>query len=152
MHKPELLLLDEPTTGVDPQSRNHLFEAVRRLNESGLTVIYTSHYMEEVQALCPRLAILDHGRIIAEDTLSLLLARLPTVLRGVPPAGLSVEEFAARPWVQSVRWIGPALEWTTQHLSEFLPHCPPGFTDLVIEPPTLERVFLTLTGTDLRDE
>ena len=67
VHGPRLLILDEPTTGVDPQSRNHIFEQVRRLNAAGLTVIYTSHSMEEVQALCPRLAILDHGRVIACD-------------------------------------------------------------------------------------
>ena len=80
VHRPTILLLDEPTTGVDPQSRNHLFEQVRRLNREGLTVIYTSHYMEEVQALCPRVAILDHGRIIASDRVSALLRRLPTRL------------------------------------------------------------------------
>src|SRR5207302_5047661 len=69
VHGPRLLLLDEPTAGVDPQSRNHIFEEVRRLNAEGVTVIYTSHYMEEVQALCPRIGILDHGKSIACDTL-----------------------------------------------------------------------------------
>src|SRR5206468_6484342 len=61
MHRPRLLFLDEPTTGVDPQSRNRIFEEVRRLNRAGVTVVYTSHYMEEVQALCKRVGILDHG-------------------------------------------------------------------------------------------
>lgn len=69
VHRPRLLLLDEPTTGVDPQSRNHIFERVRALNSEGLTVIYTSHYMEEVQTLCPRIAVLDAGRVLACDTL-----------------------------------------------------------------------------------
>ena len=73
VHQPRLLLLDEPTTGVDPQSRNHIFEEVRRLNAAGLTIVYTSHYMEEVQALCPRVGIIDHGRLIACDTLPNLL-------------------------------------------------------------------------------
>src|SRR5437016_2433674 len=68
VHQPQILLLDEPTTGVDPQSRNRIFEEVRRLNAAGLTVIYTSHYMEEVQALCPRIGIIDHGRLVACDT------------------------------------------------------------------------------------
>lgn len=68
LHKPELLVLDEPTVGVDPQSRNHLFETVRSLrDEHGMTVIYTSHYMEEVEALCERVAIMDHGKLIALD-------------------------------------------------------------------------------------
>ena len=76
VHSPRLLLLDEPTTGVDPQSRNHIFEGVRRLNAAGLTVVYTSHYMEEVQALCPRIGIIDHGRLIACDMLPNLLRQL----------------------------------------------------------------------------
>src|SRR5436309_3401496 len=65
MHRPRLLLLDEPTVGVDPQSRNHIFEEVRRLNRAGVTVLYTSHYMEEVQALCTRFGLIDHGRQVA---------------------------------------------------------------------------------------
>ena len=73
IHEPRLLLLDEPTTGVDPQSRNHIFEEIRRLNSEGVTVVYTSHYMEEVQALCNRIGIMDHGRLIACDTLPALL-------------------------------------------------------------------------------
>ena len=73
VHKPRLLLLDEPTVGVDPQSRNHIFEEVRRLNGQGLTILYTSHYMEEVQALCPRVGILDQGTLIACDSLTNLL-------------------------------------------------------------------------------
>jgi ABC-2 type transport system ATP-binding protein len=73
MHSPRLLLLDEPTVGVDPQSRNLIFEEVRRLNAAGTTVIYTSHYMEEVQALCTRIGIMDSGRVIACDTVPNLL-------------------------------------------------------------------------------
>ena len=73
VHEPRLLLLDEPTTGVDPQSRNHIFEEIRRVNSAGTTMIYTSHYMEEVQTLCTRIGIIDHGRLIACDTLPGLL-------------------------------------------------------------------------------
>ena len=69
VHGPRLLLLDEPTVGVDPQSRNHIFEEVRRLNGEGMTLVYTSHYMEEVQALCSRIGIMDRGRLAACDTL-----------------------------------------------------------------------------------
>ncbi len=76
VHGPKLLFLDEPTAGVDPQSRNHIFEQVKALNAAGLTVIYTSHYMEEVQALCARIAILDGGTLRACDTLPNLLKRL----------------------------------------------------------------------------
>src|SRR6478672_5543833 len=86
VHGPRLLLLDEPTTGVDPQSRNHIFEEVRRLNAAGVTVVYTSHYMEEVQALCRRVGIIDHGRLIACDTLPALLQRMEGVVRFRVPA------------------------------------------------------------------
>ncbi|MDY3561126.1 ABC transporter ATP-binding protein [Gemmata sp. JC673] len=80
VHDPKLLILDEPTTGVDPQSRNHIFEQVKALNAAGLTVIYTSHYMEEVQALCNRIAIIDAGRLRASDTLPNLLKRLDATI------------------------------------------------------------------------
>ncbi|MDY3551504.1 ABC transporter ATP-binding protein [Gemmata sp. JC717] len=80
VHAPKLLILDEPTTGVDPQSRNHIFEQVKALNAAGLTVIYTSHYMEEVQALCNRIAIIDAGRLRASDTLPNLLKRLDATI------------------------------------------------------------------------
>ncbi|HEY7314442.1 MAG TPA: ABC transporter ATP-binding protein, partial [Gemmataceae bacterium] len=81
VHGPRLLLLDEPTVGVDPQSRNHIFEEVRRLNGEGITLVYTSHYMEEVQALCGRIGIMDGGRLEACDTLPRLLQLLPGTIR-----------------------------------------------------------------------
>ena len=75
VHEPELLVLDEPTVGVDPQSRNHIFEVVRTLHAHGTTVVYTSHYMEEVEALCDRVAIMDAGRIVALGTVAELVAK-----------------------------------------------------------------------------
>ena len=74
LHEPALLVLDEPTVGVDPQSRNHIFETVKRLHAAGTAIIYTSHYMEEVEALCDRVAIIDHGRIVADGTIADLVA------------------------------------------------------------------------------
>ena len=68
LHEPELIIMDEPTVGIDPQSRNHILETVLKLNESGMTVIYTSHYMEEVEFLCNRICIMDQGNIIAEGS------------------------------------------------------------------------------------
>ncbi|PDY46052.1 ABC transporter ATP-binding protein [Bacillus pseudomycoides] len=76
MHEPELLIMDEPTVGIDPQSRNHILETVKGLNEKGMTVIYTSHYMEEVEYLCERIAIVDHGKVIALGTKTELCNRL----------------------------------------------------------------------------
>ena len=74
LHRPRLLVLDEPTVGVDPQSRKHIFDTIRALRADGMTVLYTSHYMEEVQALCDRVAIMDGGRIVAHGTIPELLA------------------------------------------------------------------------------
>ena len=76
LHKPQILFLDEPTVGVDPQSRNAIFENVEALNRAGMTVIYTTHYMEEAQRLCHRVAIVDEGRIIALDTPAALIRSL----------------------------------------------------------------------------
>ena len=86
VHEPRLLLLDEPTVGVDPQSRNHIFEEVRRLNAAGVTILYTSHYMEEVQALCPRVGIMDHGRLVACGEVPDLLRQLNGLIRIRVPA------------------------------------------------------------------
>ena len=74
LHRPRVLLMDEPTVGIDPQSRNHILDTVRELNREGMTVLYTSHYMEEVEVLCDRVAIVDHGKVIATGTLEELRA------------------------------------------------------------------------------
>jgi ABC-2 type transport system ATP-binding protein len=156
VHGPDLLLLDEPTTGVDPQSRNLIFDEVRRLNAAGLTVVYTSHYMEEVQALCPRIAVMDAGVVLACDTLPNLLRTLDGVARltlpHVPP-GLA-DRLAAVPGVKRVTTTPAGLEVTATHLAPVLPRlfaagAEP--TALELEQPTLERVFLHLTGRQLRD-
>ena len=160
VHAPKVLILDEPTTGVDPQSRNHIFEQVRALNAAGLTVIYTSHYMEEVQALCKRIAILDNGELRACDTLPNLLKRLDTTIRVTvanAPAGFA-DRLAAIPGVTRVfpkegtftlvvEDIGPVL-------ARVASACAAGGADLTsatTAEPTLERVFLHLTGRGLRD-
>jgi ABC-2 type transport system ATP-binding protein len=67
-HRPKLIIMDEPTVGIDPQSRNHILQSIKKLNEMGCTIIYTSHYMEEVEEICSRIAIMDHGKVIAEGT------------------------------------------------------------------------------------
>jgi ABC-2 type transport system ATP-binding protein len=81
LHEPKLLMLDEPTVGVDPQSRAHLLDCVRELRDDGVSVLYASHYMEEVEAVCDRLAIIDHGRVVACGSLDELLARLHVEIR-----------------------------------------------------------------------
>ena len=76
VHKPKLIIMDEPTVGIDPQSRNHILESVRTLNSQGATVIYTSHYMEEVEAISSRIGIMDHGRLIATGSLKQLISQV----------------------------------------------------------------------------
>jgi ABC-2 type transport system ATP-binding protein len=155
VHRPKLLLLDEPTTGVDPQSRNHIFEQVRTQNAAGLTVIYTSHYMEEVQSLCPRVAILDHGKILANDTLPNLLRTLDTaVVFTLPNPASVVNAVRELPGVVSVEATATELTITTRDLPPLLPNLLAAVGDvrrLSVREPNLESVFLSLTGKGLRD-
>jgi ABC-2 type transport system ATP-binding protein len=159
VHGPRLLLLDEPTVGVDPQSRNHIFEEVRRLNSAGVTIVYTSHYMEEVQALCTRIGIMDQGRLVACDTLAGLLQLLPGLIR------LRVSELtpALREKIKALSDC-PLLEHGSElelecsdvkaallRLVSALQDYPGRIEALEIEESNLERVFLHLTGRALRD-
>jgi ABC-2 type transport system ATP-binding protein len=160
LHRPKLLLLDEPTTGVDPQSRNRIFEEVRRLNSAGMTIVYTSHYMEEVQALCSRIGILDGGKLVACDTLPNLLrslegrirVRLPQV-----PATLR-QRIQALANVQLAEPAPNVLELSCKEPARTMFELVPLLQEHKLEPlelethePNLERVFLHLTGRALRD-
>jgi ABC-2 type transport system ATP-binding protein len=159
VHGPRLLLLDEPTTGVDPQSRNHIFEEVKRLNAAGLTVIYTSHYMEEVQTLCPRIGIMDQGRLVACDTLPNLLKQLQGVIRFrvsdlTPALRDRIKEF---PGCELSERDGRLelhchdVQGSLVRLVAALSETNVVLAGLEIEEPNLERVFLHLTGRALRD-
>lgn len=160
VHRPRLLLLDEPTTGVDPQSRNHIFEEVRRLNAAGLTVVYTSHYMEEVEALCRRIGIMDHGRLIACDTLPGLLQKMNGLIRlrlREVPAALR-ERVQQLPDVRVNEQNGRTVELecrdvqgTLIRLVAVLQELRVELMHLELQEPDLERVFLELTGRALRD-
>ena len=126
LHDPKVIICDEPTAGVDPQSRNHLFETVKALHAEGRTVVYTTHYMEEVETLCERVAIIDRGQVIAEDTLTALLG--PTDAR----------EYLLR----------TSRPLPVDQISDML-----GEGLIAVEPRgrSLEDVFLDLTGRALRD-
>ena len=127
LHEPELLVLDEPTVGVDPQSRNAIFEALEKLAQSGLTLLYTTHYMEEVERLCNRIAIMDQGQIVAEGTQAELSELLPqTTKRAVM---LEADEATL------ALLASHGLTWREAS-----------------ERGGLESVFLHLTGRSLRDE
>ena len=159
VHRPRLLFLDEPTTGVDPQSRNHIFGQVKALTASGVTVIYTSHYMEEVQKLCKRIAILEAGKLLACDTLPNLLKLLDATIRlsvaNAPPD--FANRLAAIPGVKNVE-ASDGFKLTVDDAAVVLiklvhlcaeSHVEP--TAITTRDPTLERVFLHLTGRELRD-
>jgi ABC-2 type transport system ATP-binding protein len=160
VHEPRLLLLDEPTTGVDPQSRNHIFEEVRRLNAAGVTIVYTSHYMEEVQALCQRVGIIDRGKLVACDTLANLLGGYEGLIEvRVRPitAGLR-EQLAALAGVRLSEPNGDTLVLQCSDVKGTLLRVVAVLNDqkvelvgLETEEPNLERVFLHLTGRELRD-
>ena len=160
VHRPRILYLDEPTTGVDPQSRNHIFEEVRALNATGVTVIYTSHYMEEVEALCPRIAILDRGQVIACDKRENLLRLLDgTLTVRVDRDASAVAERAGRlPGVKvltaegdAVTLAAPDVRALTLQVVAILRELGVELTGLDVQEPTLEKVFLHLTGDRLRD-
>ena len=160
IHEPKLLLLDEPTTGVDPQSRNHIFEEVRRLAGSGVSIVYTSHYIEEVQSLCTRIGIIDRGRLIACDGLANLLKQMPGVIHfRVPQATAPLyERLRQLPDVEVNGLDGPSMELECRDVKSALMRLIALLNELQLEltslettEPNLERVFLHLTGRALRD-
>jgi len=158
LHRPKLLLCDEPTVGVDPQSRNAIFDYLERCNRAGLTIIYSTHYMEEATRLCSRIGIIDHGKIHALGTLDELLTRLPfeeEIVFPVSPASdaLAVQlrnngELATLDGRHRFR-PRPEFKLSTFYAkAEALGLPPRNFT---AARPTLEAVFLNLTGRTLRE-
>ena len=150
VHDPKVLFLDEPTAGVDPQSRNHILTSIEALAKGGRTILYTTHYMEEAQRLCNRVAVMDHGKILALDSVPGLLTRyggMSTVeaeLAHAAPAGVKLPgtleglqlRFASEDaFEEASRLRGAGLHFASLH----------------IERPNLETVFLNLTGRRLRD-
>jgi ABC-2 type transport system ATP-binding protein len=158
LHRPKVLLCDEPTVGVDPQSRNAIFEYLERLNRDGLTIIYSTHYMEEATRLCSRIGIIDHGKILALGTLDALLTKLPfeeEIRFAASPAtaplatGLAGHgEFATADGVHRFR-PNPDYKLSAFYgLTESLGLPPRLFTS---QRPTLEALFLHLTGRTIRE-
>ncbi len=163
-HKPRLIIMDEPTVGIDPQSRSYILNSVRKLNRQGSTIIYTSHYMEEVEEICSRIAIIDHGKIIAEGTQAELKAiitdqrSMDIAVRGSEVDDLLLERLRKVVGVQTAEAsngtirISSAVEINNFHpiMQQLLAS---GIEVRGVESrePTLETVFLTLTGRTLRD-
>ena len=139
LHQPRLLLLDEPTAGVDPQSRNQLFDNILELRRQGTTIVYTTHYMEEAARLCDRVAIIDHGKLLALDTVAGLLAAHggASVLVVERERGVEERHETRSPLAELERAVAQAGV--------------PPLRSFRVEAPTLEQVFLKLTGRTLRD-
>lgn len=162
LHEPEILIMDEPTVGIDPQSRNYILEKVKELNARGMTVIYTSHYMEEVEFLCNRIAIIDEGKILVVDEKENLKQSLldgdviDFQLSKVSPALLARlrELKAIRHLRQKDRELSLSVDKAGQALPDILRVISENNADIVqmkVEQPNLESVFLKLTGKALRD-
>jgi ABC-2 type transport system ATP-binding protein len=164
LHDPQILLLDEPTVGVDPQSRNAIFENLETLKKRGKTLVYTTHYMEEAERLCDRIVIIDHGKVIADDTLQGLHRLVPVQniltfeLANVDGWPSRTEPLRKLPEVESVELNNGTLRVGLHDLAsgastvlQWLTTNGCTFQHVASERPNLETVFLTLTGRSLRD-
>jgi ABC-2 type transport system ATP-binding protein len=159
LHDPSILLLDEPTVGVDPQSRNAIFDNLEHLKSEGKAIVYTTHYMEEVERLCDRVVIIDHGKVIANDTCENLYRTLPgsNILQVQLDCGEPVEGLAGLAGVDWVDQQGTALRVGLKDLNATtsvlgaLNQRGVRYSHLTSERASLESVFLTLTGRRLRD-
>lgn len=161
-HRPKLIIMDEPTVGIDPQSRNYILTSVRKLNEMGSTIIYTSHYMEEVEEICTRIAIVDHGQIIAEGTkeqLKSIITNTKDIWIEVKSAeGLDPNTLQAINGVEAVQIEDNVIKINSDagvnnlnKIIEQLMKNGAEIRSLEEQEPNLETVFLTLTGRNLRD-
>ena len=164
LHDPELILLDEPTVGVDPQSRNAIFENLEELKRRGKTLLYTTHYMEEAERLCDRIVIIDHGRVIANDTVRGLYRRLPASraasleIDGAPADERLVSGLAALPGISAAQRTAGGVRIETDDfgvpLAGALGHIAGRglrVTSVQTGQMNLEDVFISLTGHALRD-
>lgn len=161
-HKPELIFLDEPTVAVDPQSRNHILEGIRELNRNGATIVYTSHYMEEVEQLCSRIMIMDNGKAVATGTKEELKAMIRdgeklTVEAYDLPAPV-MREIQELDGLTQAEYSGDRLTARCvaggHHLIAVLDILRRGNVNIgrvFSEPPTLNDVFLEITGKELKD-
>lgn len=162
VHKPQLIIMDEPTVGIDPQSRNYILESIKKLNKEGRTIIYTTHYMEEAETLCDRIAIIDRGNIIAVGTtreLEMLIEDRNTVQIGVKDISLVDEKKILQiKGVEKVHFEGNQVTITSEKevttldkIIEVMTGTGTRITGVEMKNRDLEDVFLNLTGRGLRD-
>lgn len=162
VHKPRLIIMDEPTVAVDPQSRNKILEGILELNRQGSTIIYTSHYMEEVEQICSRIAIIDHGRVLATGTTEELKKMIKTgetiTIESILLDGPLLDGIRSLPHVFDLIYEDQVLKirlGTVRHnlvrILSFLQEHDVSFGRVFSELPTLNDVFLEITGKELRD-
>jgi ABC-2 type transport system ATP-binding protein len=162
VHKPKLIILDEPTVAVDPQSRNKILEGIKKLNENGATIIYTSHYMEEVELICSNIAIIDKGKVLARGTKEDLKAMISMgeriTVEIFPMKENLVDQIKNLPNVISAEYHDNMLEIKSQkgknnlvQILQYLSYHNISFGKVFTEQPTLNDVFLEITGKELRD-
>ncbi|ANY76302.1 antibiotic ABC transporter ATP-binding protein [Paenibacillus ihbetae] len=162
LHHPKLIIMDEPTVGIDPQSRNHIMESIKELNRIGSTIIYTSHYMEEVEEICTKVAVVDRGRVIAQGTkeelksLVSLEEKITIELSSVNfnmVEGIKNIESISECVVNGNRLdvVGKKGEKNVSRIIQVISESEADILSLNVEKPSLEAVFLTLTGRSLRD-
>ncbi len=162
IHDPQLLILDEPTVGVDPHSRNAIFDTLERLQAMGRSLIYTSHYMEEVERLADHLVIIDHGKVLADETPAALFARLPAqaalhIVLGAPAPDDLLAGLQALDGVRAVRADGAAIDIdlaagdNALAVMGYLERQGCRVTHFATARTSLEDIFLNLTGRSLRD-
>ncbi len=163
MHRPKLLILDEPTTGLDPQSRARIWEEVRSLRAEGITIFLTTHYMDEADGLCDRLAIIDNGTIVGEDTPTALKHRIAgdIISLGLDDGSVAQvkETLQSRPFLREMQETESGMQLYVDRGEEVLPevlrlldHNGTAIRTVTLARPTLEDVFLRLTGRSLREE
>lgn len=162
-HKPRLIIMDEPTVAVDPQSRNKILEGIVELNRQGSTIIYTSHYMEEVEQICSRIVIMDHGRSIASGTTEELKRMIKTAeticIEGISLDGEQLRQIQELPHVFQVDYSDDRIltvkctsaKHNLIRLLNYLQEQEVAFGRVFSEMPTLNDVFLEITGKELRD-
>lgn len=161
-HKPKLIILDEPTVAVDPQSRNSILEGIKKLNQEGATIIYTSHYMEEIEQICTRIAILDKGKIIVEGTKDELKSMITQgekiVVEIFYLEDEDLEKIRELPNVESADFKDNILTVKAKNdksnlsdLLSYINYKKISYGKIYSELPTLNDVFLTITGKQLRD-
>lgn len=161
-HKPKLIILDEPTVAVDPQSRNHILEGIKKLNEDGATIIYTSHYMEEIEQLCTNIAILDKGKVIAKGSNAELKSMISLgekiIIEAFGVKDNFIQILNHLPNVTSVEYKDNVLSVKTKSghsnlgkIATLLEDNQINHVKIYSELPTLNDVFLEITGKQLRD-